>query len=97
MSGNALPQDGTRRKMQSADGIDYTEINNYVHARTDEIIANIMAQLEYAGVDDSELPGGIVVVGGGARLPRKATSKCVKALLTRLYAYQTVQSMVPTL
>ena len=68
VSGNAMTQDGARRKMQSADGIDYTEINNYVHARTDEIIANIMAQLEYAGVSDSDLPGGIIVVGGGARL-----------------------------
>ena len=34
----------------------------------DEIVANIIAQLGYAGMKDSELPGGIVIVGGGARL-----------------------------
>ena len=67
VSGNALPQDPTRRR-QGLDGIDYTEINNYVHARADEIVANIIAQLGYAGMKDSELPGGIVIVGGGARL-----------------------------
>ncbi|MDE6528509.1 MAG: rod shape-determining protein, partial [Muribaculaceae bacterium] len=67
VSGNAMPQEGVRRKAPG-EGIDYTEINNYVHARADEIIANIMAQMEYAGVRDTDLPGGIVIVGGGARL-----------------------------
>lgn len=69
VSGNAMPQDGTRRKGSGQqEGVDYSEINNYVHARADEIIANIMAQLEYAGVTEADLPKGIVVVGGGARL-----------------------------
>lgn len=67
VSGNAMQQEGVRRKAPG-EGIDYTEINNYVHARADEIIANIMAQMEYAGVRDTDLPGGIVIVGGGARL-----------------------------
>lgn len=67
VSGNAMQQEGMRRK-NPGEGIDCTEINNYVHARADEIIANIMAQIEYAGVRDTDLPGGIIIVGGGARL-----------------------------
>lgn len=67
VSGNAMAQEGMRRK-SPGEGIDYTEINNYVHARADEICANIVAQMEYAGVRDTDLPGGIVIVGGGARL-----------------------------
>ncbi len=65
--GNAMPQEGTKRR-NAGDGIDYTEVNNYVHARADEIVANIMAQPEYAGMRDTDLPGGIVIVGGGSRL-----------------------------
>lgn len=65
-SGNAMLQEGVRRP--GADGIDYTEVNNYVHARAAEIIQNIIAQVEYAGLKSSDLPGGIVIVGGGARL-----------------------------
>lgn len=69
MSGNALPPDANRANTANpADAIDYTEINNYVHSRADEIVANIMAQLEYAGLRDKDLPGGIVIVGGGAQL-----------------------------
>lgn len=67
MSGNAMAQDNLRRK-PVPDGIDYTEVNNYVHSRADEIVANIRAQVEYAGLRDTDLPGGIVIVGGGARL-----------------------------
>ena len=68
VSGNALAVDAARRGKGYAEGIDYTDINNYVHARADEIVANIIAQIEYAGVTAAALPGGIVIVGGGARL-----------------------------
>ena len=68
VSGNALAVDAARRGKGYAEGIDYTDINNYVHARADEIVANIIAQIEYAGVTAADLPGGIVIVGGGARL-----------------------------
>lgn len=66
ISGNAMPQEGIRRP--GADGIDYTEVNNYVHARAAEIVQNILAQIEYAGLKAADLPGGIIIVGGGARL-----------------------------
>lgn len=65
--GNVAAPEGGRRK-NPADFIDNTEVNNYVHARADEIAANIMAQPEYAGLRDTDLPGGIVITGGGARL-----------------------------
>lgn len=52
----------------SHDGIDYTEMNHYVHARCGEIIANIMAQVDYAGMKVSDLVSGIVIIGGGSQL-----------------------------
>lgn len=66
VSGNALPTEGQRR--QGADGIDYTEVNNYIHARAAEIVSNILAQIDYAGLKPQSLPKGIVVVGAGGRL-----------------------------
>lgn len=66
VSGNAILQEGIRRP--GADGIDYTEVNNYVHARAAEIVQNIIAQIGYAGLKSSDLPSGIIIVGGGARL-----------------------------
>lgn len=50
------------------DGMQQPEINQFITARATEIIANILAQIEYAGLQVSDLPGGIVVVGGGARM-----------------------------
>lgn len=44
------------------------EINQYVQARTGEIIANIIHQVEAAGFKFADLPGGIIVTGGGSRL-----------------------------
>lgn len=51
-----------------AGGVDFREINNYVAARATEIIANIRHQLSVAGISAQELPAGIVIVGGGAKL-----------------------------
>ena len=47
---------------------DYVELNNYVVHRAGEIIANVRAQLEYAGFKTADLNAGIIVVGGGTRL-----------------------------
>lgn len=44
------------------------EITDYVSARTGEIIANIMGYIDRAGIRLSDLPGGIVLAGGGAHL-----------------------------
>lgn len=44
------------------------EINAYVQARAGEIAANIINQIVLSGYKTSDLPEGIVLVGGGARL-----------------------------
>ncbi|MDE5573899.1 MAG: hypothetical protein K2I94_09170 [Muribaculaceae bacterium] len=49
-------------------GLDTTKINQIVSERAGEIIANIIAQIKYAGLKDTDLPGGIVLVGDGANL-----------------------------
>lgn len=59
--------DGTP-KVAGPDGVDQTEISHYITARASEIIANVMAQAEYAGLKTSDLPAGIIIVGGGSRL-----------------------------
>lgn len=59
-------------------------LNNIISARVGEIIANINEQLKYASLAESALPGGIVLVGGGAMLRgfaeelQKATSLPVR-------------------
>ena len=49
------------------DGVNSAEAANYIKARTGEIVANITKQLEYAGVEPTDLKC-IVLVGGGAQL-----------------------------
>lgn len=66
-AGNADLQSLSQRRA-NADNIDYSEINNYVAARASEIISNILEQINYAKLKNADLPGGIVLVGGGAKL-----------------------------
>jgi cell division protein FtsA len=48
---------------------DATEVNNYIRARAGEIAVNIAEQCKYAGMTFSaDLPGGIILVGGGTKL-----------------------------
>lgn len=65
-SGNALSDANVPNL--NINGLDLSDISNYVVARSEEIVANIIAQIEYAGIKDSDLPGGIVCIGGGSRL-----------------------------
>ncbi|MCH5232124.1 MAG: cell division protein FtsA [Muribaculaceae bacterium] len=58
-------------------GLKLSDISNYVVARSEEIVANIIEQMEYAGIKESDLQGGIVCIGGGFRL------KGIKELLKR--------------
>ncbi|MCM1032742.1 MAG: cell division protein FtsA [Odoribacter sp.] len=44
------------------------EITNYISARAGEIIANIINYIDQSGINLSDLPGGIVLTGGGSRL-----------------------------
>lgn len=65
VGGNAMVSPGASAIV---DGMDYTEINNYVSARAGEIIANINNQIELAGLKKEKLGAGIVIVGSGALL-----------------------------
>lgn len=59
--GNAMP-DPSRPADENA------RANSYVAARAYEIVANIVANIEYANYRASDLPGGIILSGRGARL-----------------------------
>lgn len=56
-----------RIKANDADS-ELAEINNYISARTDEIIANIINYIETSGFKLTDMPAGIVITGGGALL-----------------------------
>lgn len=59
---DAAPRPGSQHS------IEQPELNSYISARAGEIIANVVANIEYAGLTPADLPSGIVTVGGGARL-----------------------------
>lgn len=65
-SGNALVEHNVPQLM--INNLKLSDISNLVVARSEEIVANIVEQIEYAGLKDADLPGGIVCIGGGFRL-----------------------------
>jgi len=65
-SGNALPRESASNL--NLNGIKYSEVNNRIVARSEEIVANIVEQIEYAELKESDLPGGIILIGGGSNL-----------------------------
>lgn len=65
-NGNALVYSEVPQLMINS--LKLSDISNLVVARSEEIIANIIEQIEYAGIKDSDLQGGIVCIGGGSRL-----------------------------
>ena len=65
-SGNALVESNVPNL--NINGLKLSDISNLVVARSEEIVANIIAQIEYADIKDSDLQGGIICIGGGSRL-----------------------------
>lgn len=49
-------------------GIKLSDVSNLVVARAEEIVANVVQQITYAGLKEKDLPAGIVCVGAGAHL-----------------------------
>lgn len=49
------------------------EVNNYVRARAGEIAANIVNQIELSAIGADNLGAGIILTGGGSRLPEFGT------------------------
>lgn len=45
-----------------------SDISNLVVARAEELVANIIEQPHFAGLTEADIPEGIVLCGGGARL-----------------------------
>lgn len=65
-SGNAIARENSSSR--NLNGIRFSDISNLVVARSEEIAANIMEQVIYAGLAEKDVAGGIVCIGGGARL-----------------------------
>ncbi len=67
-SGNAIPSENP--STLNLDGVKLSDVSNLVVARSEEIIANVIEQITYAGISDQQLPGGIITIGGGFNLNR---------------------------
>lgn len=65
-SGNAMNLDVASNL--NMNGIEMAKVSNLIVARSEEIVANIVEQLNYAGLKDSDLPGGLICIGGGTKL-----------------------------
>lgn len=59
-----------------------TEVNNYVRARAGEIAANIVNQIEASGISAENLGAGIILTGGGAKLPGFGTMLSQQSRMT---------------
>lgn len=66
MCGNVTPN--AEESNNTIVEVDVTKINKIISSRASEIIANISAQIEYAGMKHTDFPEGMVLVGGGAEL-----------------------------
>lgn len=65
-SGNAMGTDAS--SSLNMNGLKLSDVNNLVVARAEEIVANVLEQIDYAGLKESDLTGGIICIGGASRL-----------------------------
>ncbi len=65
-AGNAIARENP--SSLNIDGVKSSDVSNLVVARSEEIVANIVEQIVYAGMKESDLSGGIICIGGGSRL-----------------------------
>ncbi|MEG0701178.1 MAG: cell division protein FtsA [Muribaculaceae bacterium] len=65
--GTAMLVDGEASRL-NVEGVNAGEVTNYIVARAEEIVANINAQISYAEITPDNVPGGIILIGGGAKL-----------------------------
>lgn len=64
-SGDAMPGNVSAHNFH---GVDSSDVSSLIVTRCEEIMINILEQIKYAGLTDSDLPGGIILVGGGVQL-----------------------------
>ena len=67
-NGSALQSPELAATFSAGASHEISMVNNYVAARSAEIIANIIEQIKQSGIAPDKLPCGIIIVGGGARL-----------------------------
>ena len=65
-SGKAIQKDTP--STLNISGIKLSDISNHVVARAEEIVANVIQQIYYAGLKEKDLPAGIVCIGAGSLL-----------------------------
>ncbi len=65
-SGNAMPAQSAANL--NLGGVKLSDVSAMVVARAEEIVANVVEQIEYAGLSEKDLPAGIICIGGGAKL-----------------------------
>lgn len=65
-SGNAIPRETV--STLNYNGVRDADVSNLIVARAEEIVVNILKQIRYAEMKESDLPGGIIYIGGGAKL-----------------------------
>lgn len=65
-SGNAIPRENV--SSINYNGVRDSDVSNYIVARSEEIVANILEQIAYCKLKENDLPGGIICIGGGSKL-----------------------------
>lgn len=65
-SGNAIAPEFP--SSLNLNGVKLSDVSNLLVARAEEIVANIVEQIEYSGLKDTDLPTKVVSIGGGSRL-----------------------------
>lgn len=65
-TGNAIAPDSP--STINFNGIKFSDVTNRIVARAEEIVANVVEQIKYAKLKEKDLPGGIICIGGGAKL-----------------------------
>lgn len=64
--GNAMARDTS--SALNMNGLKMSDVSNLIVARAEEIVANIVEQFNYAGLKDTDLPAGVICIGGGTKL-----------------------------
>lgn len=70
-SGNAIaPENPSTLNIH---GVKQSDVSNLVVARSEEMVANIAEQITYAGLKEKDLPGAVIIIGGGGKLNGMST------------------------
>lgn len=65
-SGNALPR--SIATTLNFNGIKDSDVSNLIVARAEEIVVNVLKQIRYAELKETDLPAGIICIGGASKL-----------------------------